>query len=237
MTKIQRVLIAEDEDALRTLLRYNLEKMGFEVQDAADGEQALVSLGQSVPDLLIVDWMMPGASGLEVCRRVRQRSDTKNLPIIMLTARGEETDRIRGLDMGADDYLTKPFSITELQARIRAVLRRSGPVQAEGIIEFGDIVIDRNTRRVRRAGRDIPVGPREFALFSKLMEVPGRVYSRTQLLDMIWGQDKDVDERTVDVHIGRLRKVLNEPHERDPIRTVRAAGYSIDETFVNGEEA
>ena len=232
MSRTTRILVAEDEDALRTLLKYNLEKEGFEVIEAADGDEALVRLEERLPDVLLVDWMMPGMSGLEVCRAIRQRSETRGLPIIMLTARGEESDRIRGLDMGADDYLIKPFAITELLARIRAVLRRMRPAVSEDIIEFGDILVDRTTRRVKRAGRDIPMGPREFALFTKLLETPGKVFSRETLLHDLWGQDKDVDERTVDVHIGRLRKIMNEQGERDPIRTVRAAGYAIDENYM-----
>ncbi|MCP1336229.1 phosphate regulon transcriptional regulator PhoB [Futiania mangrovi] len=225
------ILIAEDEDALRTLLRYNLEKADFEVIEADDGDQALLLVDERAPDLVLLDWMMPTVSGLEICRRLRARSETRNLPIIMITARGEETDRIRGLDTGADDYLTKPFSISELLARIRAVLRRIRPALAQDVLEFGDIVLDRTARRVRRSGREVALGPREFTLLSRLMDAPGRVFSRSQLLDSVWGQDSEVEERTVDVHIGRLRKALNRPGERDPIRTVRAAGYAIDETF------
>lgn len=232
MSKKNRILVAEDEEALRTLLQYNLEKEGYEVILATDGDEALACLEERLPDLLLVDWMMPGTSGIEVCRWVRQNAQSKGLPIIMLTARGEESDRIRGLDMGADDYLIKPFAITELLARVRAVMRRMRPAVSEDIIEFGDIVVDRTMRRVKRNERDIPMGPREFALFTKLLETPGKVYSREDLMNMIWGQDKDVDERTVDVHIGRLRKVLNKPGDRDPIRTVRAAGYAIDESYV-----
>lgn len=232
MSKKNRILVAEDEDALRVLLKYNLEKEGYEVIEASDGEEALKHLNERLPDILLVDWMMPGVSGIEVCRHVRQKPESRGLPIIMLTARGEESDRIRGLDMGADDYLIKPFAITELMARVRAVMRRMRPAVSEDIIEFGDILVDRTTRRVKRKERDIPMGPREFALFTKLLETPGKVYSRELLLNLIWGQEKDVDERTVDVHIGRLRKILNEQGERDPIRTVRAAGYAIDENYM-----
>lgn len=232
MSKKNRILVAEDEEALRTLLKYNLEKEGYDVILASDGDEALNHFADRLPDLLLVDWMMPGASGIEVCRSVRQNPQSRGLPIIMLTARGEESDRIRGLDMGADDYLIKPFAITELLARVRAVMRRMRPAVSEDIIEYGDIVVDRTMRRVKRKERDIPMGPREFALFTKLLETPGKVYSREDLMNMIWGQDKDVDERTVDVHIGRLRKVLNEPGDRDPIRTVRAAGYAIDENYM-----
>ncbi|MDX5361770.1 MAG: phosphate regulon transcriptional regulator PhoB [Alphaproteobacteria bacterium] len=225
------ILIAEDEDALRTLLRYNLEKADFEVIEADDGDQALLLVEERSPDIVLLDWMMPTVSGLEICRRLRARAETRNLPVIMITARGEEADRIRGLDTGADDYLTKPFSISELLARIRAVLRRIRPALAQDVLEFGDIVLDRTARRVRRSGREVSLGPREFTLLSRLMDAPGRVFSRSQLLDSVWGQDSEVEERTVDVHIGRLRKALNRPGERDPIRTVRAAGYSMDETF------
>ena len=232
MSKKNRILIAEDEDALRTLLKYNLEKEGYEVIEAADGDEALKHLNERLPDILLVDWMMPGVSGIEVCRHVRQKPESRGLPIIMLTARGEESDRIRGLDMGADDYLIKPFAITELLARVRAVMRRMRPAVSEDIIEYGDILVDRTTRRVKRKDRDIPMGPREFALFTKLLETPGKVFSRELLLNLIWGQEKDVDERTVDVHIGRLRKIVNEQGERDPIRTVRAAGYAIDENYM-----
>lgn len=232
MSKKNRILVAEDEEALRTLLKYNLEKDGYEVTLAADGEEALARLNERLPDLLLVDWMMPGASGIEVCRSVRQNSQSRGLPIIMLTARGEESDRIRGLDMGADDYLIKPFAVTELLARVRAVMRRMRPAVSEDIIEYGDIVVDRTMRRVKRGDRDVPMGPREFELFTTLLETPGKVYSRENLMDLIWDQDKDVDERTVDVHIGRLRKVLNGPGDRDPIRTVRSAGYAIDENYM-----
>jgi len=232
MSKKNRILIAEDEDALRTLLKYNLEKEGYDVIEAADGDEAINHLNERLPDVLLVDWMMPGASGIEVCRHIRQKPESRGLPIIMLTARGEESDRIRGLDMGADDYLIKPFAITELLARVRAVMRRMRPAVSEDIIEYGDITVDRTTRRVKRNDRNIPMGPREFALFTTLLETPGKVYSREALLNMIWGQSKDVDERTVDVHIGRLRKILNEQGDRDPIRTVRAAGYAIDENYM-----
>ncbi|MFT6072890.1 MAG: two-component system phosphate regulon response regulator PhoB [Alphaproteobacteria bacterium] len=232
MSKKNRILIAEDEDALRTLLKYNLEKEGYDVIEAADGDEAIQHLNERLPDVLLVDWMMPGASGIEVCRHIRQKPESRGLPIIMLTARGEESDRIRGLDMGADDYLIKPFAITELLARVRAVMRRMRPAVSEDIIEYGDITVDRTTRRVKRNDRNIPMGPREFALFTTLLETPGKVYSREALLNMIWGQSKDVDERTVDVHIGRLRKILNEQGDRDPIRTVRAAGYAIDENYM-----
>ena len=222
------ILVVEDEDALATLLQYNLEKEGYKVALAADGEEALVQVDERLPDLVVLDWMLPKVSGIEVCRRLRGRSETRNIPIIMLTARGEETDRVRGLDTGADDYVTKPFSTTELTARIRAVLRRIRPGLAEDAVRQGDIVIDRVAHLVKRAGREIHLGPTEFRLLDYLMQHPGRVFSREQLLDAVWGSDVYVEARTVDVHIGRLRKALNKDAELDPIRTVRSAGYSLD---------
>jgi len=222
------IIIAEDEDALSTLLNYNLEKEGYEVGVAADGDEALVMIKERQPDLLVCDWMMPKVSGIEVCRRLRQQSNTRNLPIVMLTARSEETDRIRGLDTGADDYVVKPFSMVELMARIRAVLRRIRPGLSEDRVEFGEISVDRLSHRVQRAGRDIHLGPTEYKLLDHFMQYPKRVFSREQLLDAVWGNDVYVEARTVDVHIGRLRKALNEDREFDPIRTVRSAGYSLD---------
>jgi len=222
------ILVVEDEDALSTLLSYNLEKEGYKVAVAADGEEGLMLVDERQPDLVVLDWMLPKVSGIEVCRRLRSRAETRNLPIIMLTARGEESDRIRGLDTGADDYITKPFSMTELTARIRAVLRRIRPGLAEDRIRHGDIVIDRVAHRVKREGREIHLGPTEFRLLDYLMQHPGRVFSREQLLDAVWGSDVYVEARTVDVHIGRLRKALNLTEEVDPIRTVRSAGYALD---------
>jgi two-component system phosphate regulon response regulator PhoB len=222
------VLVVEDEDALATLLQYNLEKEGYDVTVAGDGEEALILVDERLPDLVVLDWMLPKVSGIEVCRRLRSRPETRNVPIIILTARGEETDRIRGLDTGADDYVVKPFSMTELTARIRAVLRRIRPGLAEDRIRHGDIVIDRVAHRVRRGGREVHLGPTEFRLLDYLMQHPGRVFSREQLLDAVWGSDVYVEARTVDVHIGRLRKALNQEIETDPIRTVRSAGYSLD---------
>ena len=223
-----RVLIVEDEDALATLLQYNLDKEGYEVALAQDGEEALMQVDERLPDLVVLDWMLPKVSGIEVCRRLRSRAETRNIPIILLTARGEETDRIRGLDTGADDYVVKPFSMTELTARIRAVLRRIRPGLAEDRIRQGDITIDRVAHRVRRGVREVHLGPTEFRLLDYLMQHPGRVFSREQLLDAVWGSDVYVEARTVDVHIGRLRKALNQDIENDPIRTVRSAGYSLD---------
>ena len=222
------VLVVEDEDALATLLHYNLDKEGYVVGVAGDGEEALTMASERAPDLVILDWMLPKVSGIEVCRRLRGRSETRNVPIIMLTARGEETDRIRGLDTGADDYVVKPFSMIELTARVRAVLRRIRPGLADDRITVGDIVIDRVAHRVKRQGKEVHLGPTEFRLLDYLMQHPGRVFSREQLLDAVWGSDVYVEARTVDVHIGRLRKALNGDVDGDPIRTVRSAGYSLD---------
>lgn len=222
------VLVMEDEDALATLLSYNLEKEGYRVVVASDGEEGMLQIEERLPDLVLLDWMLPKLSGIEVCRRIRGKSETRNMPIIMLTARGEESDRIRGLDTGADDYLTKPFSMTELIARIRAVLRRIRPGLADDRLNHGDIVIDRVAHRVRRSGQEIHLGPTEFRLLDHLMQHPGRVFSREQLLDAVWGSDVYVEARTVDVHVGRLRKALNVEGTVNPIRTVRSAGYSLD---------
>ncbi len=222
------VLVVEDEDALATLLQYNLEKEGYRVALAGDGEEALMQVEERQPDLVVLDWMLPKVSGVEVCRRLRSRAETRNLPVIMLTARGEESDRVRGLDTGADDYLTKPFSMAELAARMRAVLRRIRPGLAEDRVLRGDLVIDRVAHRVKRGEREVHLGPTEFRLLDHLMQHPGRVFSREQLLDAVWGSDVYVEVRTVDVHIGRLRKALNRDDEADPIRTVRSAGYSLD---------
>ncbi|NOT42893.1 MAG: phosphate regulon transcriptional regulator PhoB [Alphaproteobacteria bacterium] len=225
------ILIAEDEASLMTLLRYNIEKEGYRAVEAFDGEEALLVAAEDTPDLVVLDWMLPKVSGIEVCRRLRGRAETKNVPIIMLTARGEEADRVRGLDTGADDYITKPFSMTELLARMRAVLRRIRPALAEDIVSFGDVAIDRTTHRVRRGNREIHLGPTEYKLLDHFIQHPGRVFSREQLLDAVWGSGVYVDARTVDVHIGRLRKALIEGGEQDPIRTVRSAGYALDESL------
>jgi two-component system phosphate regulon response regulator PhoB len=228
MQMTPHVLVVEDEDSLATLLQYNLQKEGYEVVLAGDGEEALLLVDERLPDLVVLDWMLPKVSGIEVCRRLRQRNETRNVPIIMLTARGEETDRVRGLDTGADDYVVKPFSMTELTARIRAVLRRIRPGLAEDRVRRGDLLIDRVAHRVKRAGLEIHLGPTEFRLLDYLMQHPGRVFSREQLLDAVWGSDVYVEARTVDVHIGRLRKALGVSETDDPIRTVRSAGYSLD---------
>ena len=222
------ILVVEDEDSLSTLLQYNLEKEGYDVAVAGDGEEALLLVDERLPDLIVLDWMLPKVSGIEVCRRIRQRPEARNVPIIMLTARGEETDRIRGLDTGADDYVVKPVSMTELAARIRAVLRRLRPGRAEDRVRCGDIVMDRVAHRVKRSGKEVHLGPTEFRLLDHFMQHPGRVFSREQLLDAVWGSDVYVEARTVDVHIGRLRKALGASDGGDPIRTVRSAGYSLD---------
>ena len=222
------ILIIEDEAPLVELLRYNLEKEGYSVYDAPNGEEGLLKAEEIRLDLIILDWMMPLKSGLEVCREIRSRPNLKDLPIILLTARGEEDDRVRGLNCGADDYLTKPFSITELLARIRAILRRTRPAISEEILIFEDIKMDLAAHRVTRAERPIHLGPTEFRLLQYLMEHPGRVFSREKLLDTVWGHDADVEPRTVDVHIRRLRNSINLAEETDPIRTVRSFGYAID---------
>ena len=231
MTTSPRILIVEDEEPLSLLLRYNLEAEGYEVQSADRGDDAELMLKEHIPDLVLLDWMLPGLSGIELCRRLRQRTDTKTLPIILLTARGEEDERVRGLATGADDYIVKPFSVPELLARVRALLRRAAPNRVATTLEAGDLMLDRVSHRVRRGSRDLHLGPTEFRLLEFLMERPGRVFARAQLLDHVWGMDSDIDERTVDVHVGRLRKALNTPRERDPVRTVRGAGYSFDENF------
>ncbi|MEM9012632.1 MAG: phosphate regulon transcriptional regulator PhoB [Pseudomonadota bacterium] len=226
-----KVLIVEDEEALSQLLSYNLSKEGFDVAMATDGEEGLIAVDEEKPDIVLLDWMLPNVSGIEICRQIRARTETREIPVIMLTARGEEEDRIRGLEIGADDYVTKPFSMSELAARIRAVLRRTRPTIAGDVATFADIVLDRETCRVRRANRDIHLGPTEFRLLDVLMQRPGRVFSREQLLDRVWGHDVYVEIRTVDVHIGRLRRALNGRGDNDPIRTVRSAGYALDETY------
>lgn len=222
------ILVMEDEDALSTLLQYNLEKEGYEVAVAQDGEEGWLMIEERQPDLVLLDWMLPKLSGIELCRRIRSKADTRNLPVIMLTARGEETDRVRGLDTGADDYMTKPFSMTELTARMRAVLRRIRPGLADDRVNHADIIMDRVAHRVSRAGREIHLGPTEFRLLDHFLKHPGRVFSREQLLDAVWGSDVYVEARTVDVHVGRLRKALNVDGTVNPIRTVRSAGYSLD---------
>ena len=223
-----RILIVEDEAALVTLLRYNLERDGYEVAEAADGEEALLAVEESPPDLILLDWMLPLTSGIEVCRQLRRKRETRLTPIIMLTARGEEGDKVRGLDSGADDYVTKPFSPAELLARIRSLIRRSRPAAADETLQCGDLLMDLAAHKVRRGDRGIHLGPTEYRLLRHLMEHQGRVFSREQLLDMVWGRDIYVEVRTVDVHIRRLRKAINANGEEDFIRTVRAAGYALE---------
>jgi two-component system, OmpR family, phosphate regulon response regulator PhoB len=220
-------LVVEDESSLVELVRYNLERDGFEVLSAGDGEEAMVMIDERAPDIVLLDWMLPGLSGVEVCRRLRAKPSTRNLPVIMITARSEESDRIRGLDTGADDYLAKPFSMAELIARIRAVLRRIRPALAGDTVDVGDITIDRAAHRVTRNGQELHLGPTEFRILDHFAQHPGRVFSREQLLDAVWGSDVYVEIRTVDVHIGRLRKALTRDGGSDPIRTVRSAGYAL----------
>ena len=229
-----RILVVEDEADLALLLTYNLEAEGYAAESVERGDEAELRLAESPPDLVILDWMLPGVSGLEICRRLRARESTRTLPVIMLTARGEEVERIRGLSVGADDYVVKPFSVPELMARVRALLRRSRPERIADKLVAGDLDLDRETRRVRRGLRDVHLGPTEFRLLEYLLERPGRVFSRSQLLDGVWGQSVEIDERNVDVHVGRLRKALTRGRERDPIRTVRGTGYSFDETYGRG---
>src|SRR5215212_3810104 len=231
-----RILIVEDEEALTHLLRYNLEVEGYEVESVARGDEAETQFKEGLPDLVILDWMLPGLSGIELCRRLRARPESKLLPIIMLTARGEESERVRGLATGADDYVVKPFSVPELLARVRALLRRASPERVANVLTFGDIELDREKRRIFRAGREVDLGPTEFRLLEFLLERPGRVFSREQLLDGVWGNNIYIDERTVDVHVGRLRKALVGRGEADPIRTVRGSGYALDEQLGRSEE-
>ena len=223
------ILVVEDEDALSTLLQYNLDKEGYEVVVASDGEEALTLVSEKLPDLVVLDWMLPKVSGVEVCRQLRAKPETRRTPILMLTARGEETDKVRGLDTGADDYVVKPFAMSELTARIRALLRRTRPELVDERLEYSDIVLDRGSRRVTRAGRNVHLGPTEFRLLDFLMQRPGRVFSRERLMDAVWGPNTYVELRTVDVHVGRLRKALRLSGAFDPIRTVRSAGYALDQ--------
>ena len=221
------VLIVEDETAISTLLEYNLQKEGFETALAEDGDLAILMAAERVPDLVLLDWMIPKLSGVEVCRRLRRKEATADVPIIMLSARGEEDDRVAGLDVGADDYLVKPFSMPELFARIRALLRRTQTNALSAGISVGDMEIDTKAHRVSRAKQELHLGPTEFRLLEHFMRRPGQVFSREQLLDAVWGHDVYVEARTVDVHIGRLRKALKMPGRKDPIRTVRSAGYAL----------
>ena len=226
---IPYVLVVEDEDALATLLDYNLRKEGFRVERAADGEEALLRVAEEPPDLVVLDWMLPKVSGVEVCRQLRAGAETRRTPVLMLTARGEETDKVRGLDTGADDYVVKPFAMSELVARIRALLRRSRPELVDERLEYADLILDRGRHRVTRGGKDIHLGPTEYRLLDFLMQRPGRVFTRERLLDAVWGANTYVEVRTVDVHVGRLRKALRKDGEPDLIRTVRSAGYALDQ--------
>jgi two-component system phosphate regulon response regulator PhoB len=222
-----RILIVEDEEALALLLRYNLEAEGYEVETISRGDEAEVRLREQIPDLVMLDWMLPGLSGIELCRRIRTRQETTDVPVIMLTARTEESDRIRGLATGADDYIVKPFSVPELLARVQAVLRRARPSQIAPVLVLGDVKLNRETHRVHRGGGEVYLAPTEFKLLEFLMQSPGRVFSREELLDNVWGNEVYIDDRTVDVHVARLRKSLG----RGPIRTVRSGGYAFDETY------
>jgi two-component system, OmpR family, phosphate regulon response regulator PhoB len=224
-----KVMVVEDEEPLCVLLKYNLEAEGYQVEIVTRGDEAEIRLQENVPDLLVLDWMVPAVSGIELCRRLRMRPETERLPIIMLTARGEESDRVRGLATGADDYLVKPFSTPEFIARVRALLRRAKPEVLSSVLKVGDIVLDRESHRVYRRKSEIRLGPTEFRLLEFMMQHPGRVFSRSQLLDNVWGETIYIDERTVDVHVGRLRKAVNTGRQPDVIRTVRGAGYAIKE--------
>ncbi|SMX35645.1 phosphate regulon transcriptional regulator PhoB [Maliponia aquimaris] len=221
------VLVVEDEPAQREILTYNLEAEGFRVTRAENGEEALMLVAEESPDIIVLDWMLPNVWGIEVCRQIKPRPETRHTPIIMLSARSEEVDRVRGLETGADDYVVKPYSVIELMARVRAQLRRTRPAAAGLALEYQDILLDSETHRVTRAGKELKLGPTEFRLLTTLMEKPGRVWSREMLLDRVWGRDIYVDTRTVDVHIGRLRKALCQFGGDDPLRTVRGAGYAL----------
>jgi len=230
MTKVTsaHILVVEDEPAQMELISYNLKAQRFEVTEADSGEAGLLHIDEILPDLIILDWMLPGVSGIEVCRQIKKQKHTRKVPVIMLTARGEEADRIRGLDIGADDYVVKPYSVNELIARVRALLRRTRPSVVGEVLSFGNLELDTEQHKVSRNGKQIKLGPTEFRLLTTFMESPKRVWSRDRLLDRVWGMNSDVDDRTVDVHIGRLRKALKQSNVDDPIRTVRGTGYSLD---------
>jgi len=225
------ILIVEDEEPIKVLLTYNFEAEGYRVRATSSGEEVGPMIADERPNLIILDWMLPGISGIEVCRLLRAKPETRDIPILMLTARGEEAERVRGLATGADDYVVKPFSVPELLARTKSILRRVDPDAVAEVLAAGDLTLDRKMRRVTRGGRDIDLSPTEFRLLEHLLQSPGRVYSRAQLLDAVWGRDIYVDERTVDVHVGRLRKAITRGRESDPIRTVRGLGYSFDDRF------
>ncbi|WBU61634.1 phosphate regulon transcriptional regulator PhoB [Paracoccus albus] len=221
------VLVVEDEGAQREVLRYNLESEGFEAIMAENGDEALLLVQEEQPDLIVLDWMLPNVSGIEICRRIKADPQTRQIPIIMLSARGDEVDRVRGLETGADDYVVKPYSVVELMARLRTQLRRTRPATMGERLSFGDIILDAGEHRVFRAGQALHLGPTEFRLLSTLMEKPGRVWTREQLLDRVWGRDIYVDTRTIDVHVGRLRKALMQNGGDNPVRTVRGTGYAL----------
>lgn len=227
MAQIPHILVVEDEASQREVLVYNLQAEGYRVSQAGNGEEAMLIVSEDPPDVIVLDWMMPHLSGIEVCRRIKTAPDTRAIPIIMLSARTEEVDRVRGLETGADDYVIKPYSVSEFMARVRAQLRRVRPSTVGQMLTYGDIKLDAETHRVSRGGMDLKLGPTEFRLLSTFMEKPGRVWSRDMLLDRVWGRDVYVDTRTVDVHVGRLRKALTKAGGDDPFRTVRGAGYAL----------
>ncbi len=227
MAPAPHILIVEDEPAQREMLGYNLESEGYRISTAINGEEALLLISEEAPDVIVLDWMLPNVSGIEVCRQVKSKPETREIPVIMLSARSEESDKVRGLEIGADDYVTKPYSVTELMARVRTQLRRARPTMAGQVLSYEDIQLDAETHRVTRGDEQLNLGPTEFRLLSTFIEKPGRVWSRDQLLDRVWGRDIYVDTRTVDVHVGRLRKALTAKGGSDPIRTVRGAGYAL----------
>jgi len=227
MSDHPKVLLVEDEPAQREVLSYNLQSEGFDVVTAADGDEAMLLVEEEAPDIIVLDWMLPGISGIEICRRIKSKPQTRSIPVLMLSARSEEVDRVRGLETGADDYVVKPYSVLELMARVRNQLRRVRPASVGQQLEFEDIILDSETHRVTRSDNALKLGPTEFRLLSTFMEKPGRVWSREQLLDRVWGRDIYVDSRTVDVHVGRLRKALCVHGGEDPVRTVRGAGYAL----------
>ncbi len=222
-----KVLLVEDEPAQREVLSYNLKSEGFDVVTAADGDEAMLLVDEEAPDIIVLDWMLPGISGIEICRRLKSKPETRSIPVLMLSARSEEVDRVRGLETGADDYVVKPYSVLELMARVRTQLRRVRPATVGLRLEYDDIILDSETHRVTRSDNPLKLGPTEFRLLATFMEKPGRVWSREQLLDRVWGRDIYVDSRTVDVHVGRLRKALCVHGGDDPVRTVRGAGYAL----------
>ena len=227
MAQQPHILVVEDEAAQREILAYNLQAEGFRVSCAEDGEAGLLAVAEDPPDVIVLDWMMPHLSGIEVCRQLKIRSETRSIPIIMLSARSEDIDKVRGLETGAEDYVVKPYSVAELMARVRAQLRRVRPATVGQVLAYGDIALDAETHRVTRADAEVKLGPTEFRLLATFMEKPGRVWSREALLDRVWGRDVYVDTRTVDVHVGRLRKALSQAGGNDPLRTVRGAGYAL----------